>query len=113
MVSPRAILASNSASIAVRPPIRLLGKHLELGINIPRRPRIFGAESHVIRQGSALVTQPPFYSSVLDAGTVHTAVVDGVATVRLPIPRATRCRGHSSPGWPRRSRSWARILRRG
>src|SRR5687767_1675377 len=37
MVSPRAILASNSASIAIRPPIRLLGKHLDLGINIPRR----------------------------------------------------------------------------
>jgi enoyl-CoA hydratase/carnithine racemase len=39
------------------------------------------------------VTQPPFYSSVLNAGTVHTAVVDGVATVRFAHPK-----GNSLPG---------------
>ena len=39
------------------------------------------------------MTQPPFYSSVLDAGTVHTAIVDGVATIRFAHPK-----GNSLPG---------------
>lgn len=39
------------------------------------------------------MTQPPFYPSVLDAGTVHTAIVDGVATIRFAHPK-----GNSLPG---------------
>ena len=39
------------------------------------------------------MTQPPFYSSVLDAGTVHTAVVDGVATVRFAHPKSNSLPG--------------------
>ena len=39
------------------------------------------------------MSHPPFFSSVLDAGTVHTSVVDGVATVRFAHPK-----GNSLPG---------------
>jgi enoyl-CoA hydratase/carnithine racemase len=39
------------------------------------------------------VTQPPFYSSVLDAGTVHTGIVDGVATIRFAHPKSNSLPG--------------------
>jgi methylglutaconyl-CoA hydratase len=39
------------------------------------------------------VTQPPFYPSMLDAGTVHTGLVDGIATIRFGHPK-----GNSLPG---------------
>jgi methylglutaconyl-CoA hydratase len=39
------------------------------------------------------VSHPPFFSSVLDAGTVHTAVLDGVATVRFAHPKSNSLPG--------------------
>jgi methylglutaconyl-CoA hydratase len=39
------------------------------------------------------VSHPPFYSSVLEAGTVQTTVADGVATIRFGHPK-----GNSLPG---------------
>ena len=39
------------------------------------------------------MSHPPFFSSVLDAGTVHTAILDGVALVRFAHPK-----GNSLPG---------------
>jgi len=39
------------------------------------------------------VSHPPFFSSVLDAGTVHTAILDGVATVRFSHPKSNSLPG--------------------
>ena len=39
------------------------------------------------------MSHPPFFSSVLDAGTVHTSVVDGVATVRFAHPKSNSLPG--------------------
>ena len=39
------------------------------------------------------MTQPPFYSSVLDAGTVHTGILDGVATIRFAHPKSNSLPG--------------------
>lgn len=39
------------------------------------------------------MSHPPFFSSVLDAGTVHTATVDGVATIRFAHPKSNSLPG--------------------